>query len=85
MTNLKDKVAVVFAASGNISGAVVHSLSQHGAKVYVTVRNFDAVKALTEEIKANGGQAEASIVNALKETEIDNFLKKVILIKANWI
>jgi NAD(P)-dependent dehydrogenase (short-subunit alcohol dehydrogenase family) len=78
MENLKDKVAVVFAASGEIAGAVARSFSQHGAKVYVTARNLDAVKALAQELKANGGRAEAAKVDALNETEIDNFLKKVV-------
>lgn len=78
MENLKDKVAVVFAASGDIAGAVARSFAEHGAKVYVTARNPDAVKSLAREIKANGGRAEASKVDALDETEIDNFLQKVV-------
>jgi NAD(P)-dependent dehydrogenase (short-subunit alcohol dehydrogenase family) len=78
MKNLKDKVAVVFAASGEIAGAVARSFSQHGAKVYVTARNLNAAKALAEEIKASGGRAEAAKVDALNETEIDNNLKKVV-------
>ncbi|HEY4336306.1 MAG TPA: SDR family oxidoreductase [Puia sp.] len=78
MQNLKDKVAVVFAASGEIAGAVARSFSQHGAKVYVTARNEKAAKALAQQLKANGGHAEAARVDALNETEIDNFLKKVV-------
>lgn len=78
MQDLKDKVAVVFAASGEIARAVARSFSQHGAKVYVTARNMDAVKALAKEINANGGHAEAAQVDALNETEIDNCLKKVV-------
>lgn len=78
MENLKDKVAVVFAASGEIAGAVARSFAQHGANVYVTARNLDAVKALAQEIKNNGGRAEAVDVDALNEAEIDNFLKKVV-------
>ena len=78
MKNLKDKVAVVFAASGDIAGAVARSFSQHGAKVYVTARNLDAAKALAREIEADGGHAEAAKVDALNEAEIDNFLKKVV-------
>ena len=78
MKNLKDKVAVVFAASGEIAGAVARAFSQHGAKVYVTARNLDAVKVLAKEINATGGRAEAAKVDALNDTEIDNFLKKVI-------
>jgi len=78
MQNLKDKVAVIFAASGDIAGAVARSLSQHGAKVYITARNLNSVNKLAQEIKANGGRAEAANVDALNETEIDNFLKKVV-------
>jgi NAD(P)-dependent dehydrogenase (short-subunit alcohol dehydrogenase family) len=78
MEHLKDKVAVVFAASGEIAGAVARSLAQHGAKLYVTARNLDAVKALAKEIKAGGGNAEAAKVDAQNETEIDNFLQKVV-------
>jgi NAD(P)-dependent dehydrogenase (short-subunit alcohol dehydrogenase family) len=78
MEILKDKVAVVFAASGEIAGAVARSFAQHGAKVYVTGRNLAAVKALAEEIKAGGGQAEAGKVDALNETEIDTYLQKVV-------
>ncbi|MDB5007328.1 MAG: Enoyl-(acyl-carrier-protein) reductase, partial [Mucilaginibacter sp.] len=78
MENLKDKVAVVFAASGEIAGAVARSFAQHGAKVYVTARNLNAVKALAQEIKANGGLAEAGKVDALNETEIDSYLQKVV-------
>ena len=78
MENLKDKVAVVFAASGAIAGAVARSFAQHGAMVYVTARNLKAVKALAEEINAGGGKAEAGIVDALNEREIDTYLQKVV-------
>lgn len=78
MKNLKDKVAVVFAASGDIAGAVSQSLSGHGAKVYVTAKNLGAVKTLAQKINTSGGTAEAARVDALNETEIDNFLKKVV-------
>jgi NAD(P)-dependent dehydrogenase (short-subunit alcohol dehydrogenase family) len=78
MQNLKDKVAVVFAASGDIAEAVARAFSQHGAKVYVTARNLEAVHQLAREINADGGYAEAAKVDALNETEIDTFLKKVV-------
>jgi 3-oxoacyl-[acyl-carrier protein] reductase len=78
METLKNKVAVVFAASGEIAGAVSRSFAQHGAKVYVSGRNLAAVKALTDEIKGNGGWAEAAKVDALNETEVDNYLQKIV-------
>ena len=78
MENLKDKVAVVFAASGAIAGAVARAFGQHGAKVYVSGLHLDAVKALAKEIKAGGGWAEAAKVDALNETEIDTYFQKII-------
>jgi 3-oxoacyl-[acyl-carrier protein] reductase len=78
METLKNKVAVVFAASGEIAGAVARSFAQHGAKVYVTGRNLARVKALADEIKAGGGRAEAGKVDALNETEIETYLQKVV-------
>lgn len=78
MQNLKDKVAVVFAATGEIAGAVARSFARHGAKVYVTARNLDGVKALAHELTTSGGLAEAAKVDALNESEIDSFLKKVV-------
>jgi len=78
METLKTKVAVVFAASGEIAAAVARSFADHGAKVYVTARNLVKVQALADEITAKGGQAEAGQVDALNETQIDKYLKKVI-------
>jgi NAD(P)-dependent dehydrogenase (short-subunit alcohol dehydrogenase family) len=78
MKNLKEKVAVIFAASGEIAGAVAKSFSEHGAKVYVAARSLDGVKKLSEEIKADGGIVEIAQVDALNESEIDIFLNRVI-------
>jgi NAD(P)-dependent dehydrogenase (short-subunit alcohol dehydrogenase family) len=46
MTNLTNKVAVVFAGAGDIAQAVAGSLTAHGAKVYVAERA--QVNALNE-------------------------------------
>ncbi len=78
MTDLKDKVAVVFAASGEIAGAVAQSFSEHGAKLYVTARNLDAVQSLAQKLSATGANVKAARVDALNEHEIDAFLEKVI-------
>jgi len=78
METLKNKVAVVFAASGEIAGAVARSFAAHGAKVYVTGRNLNKVQALADEIVRNGGQAEAGQVDALNESEIEAYLQQVV-------
>ncbi len=78
MENLKDKVVVIFAASGDIAGAVAESFAEHGAKVYLTARNLNAVNQLAQQVIANGGSAEAAKVDAMDEAGIDIFLKKVV-------
>jgi NAD(P)-dependent dehydrogenase (short-subunit alcohol dehydrogenase family) len=78
MTNLKNKVAVVFAASGAIAGAVAKSLAEHGAKVYVSGRDLAAVRMLADEIKQNNGRVEAAKVDAMNETEIDSYIQKIV-------
>ena len=65
MSNLKNKVAVIFAASGAIAGAVAKAFAQHGAKVYVSGRDLETVKTLAETIKKAGGKAEATKVDAM--------------------
>jgi len=78
MSNLKNKVAVVFAASGAIAGAVAKSFAEYGAKVYVSGRDFETVKALADSIKKTGGKAEAAQVDAMNEAEIDQYLNKIV-------
>ena len=78
MDILKTKVAVVFAASGEIAAAVARSFAQKGAKVYLTARNLAKVQALADEIIAKGGQAEAGKVDALNEPEIEAYLQQVV-------
>lgn len=78
MQNLEHKVAAVFAASGDIAGAVARSFSQHGAKVYLAARDPDTVKTLAGEIKTNVGSVEVFKVDAMNEAEIDDCLRKVV-------
>ncbi|NCD68826.1 SDR family NAD(P)-dependent oxidoreductase [Mucilaginibacter agri] len=78
MDSLKNKVAVVFAASGEISGAVARSFAKHGAKVYLSARNLEAVENLAQVINSNGGHSEAALVDALNETEVDQYLQKIV-------
>lgn len=78
MTDLKDKVAVIFAASGAIAGAVAKALATEGANVYVSGRDLEAVATLADEIRQQGGWAEASQVDAMNEAEIESYLRRLV-------
>lgn len=75
---LKQKIAVVFAGSGAIAGAVAKAFAAKGAKVYVTSREVAAAENVAGEIKKEGGQAEALPADALNEMHIDAVFEKVI-------
>ncbi len=78
MTNLKNKTAVIFAASGAIGGAVAKSFAENGAKVYVSGRDIAAVRILADEIKQSNGWTEAAQIDAMNETEIENYIAKIV-------
>lgn len=78
MENLKNKVAAVFAASGEIASAVAKAFAQHGAKVYVSARNAEAATALADDLNQRGGHAEAAVVDALDEVEVDRYLAHIV-------
>ncbi len=74
---LDNKIALVFAASGAIAGQVARSFAEAGAHVFVSARRADAVQALAKEITAAGGKAEAAVVDAQNETEVDQYLDQI--------
>jgi NAD(P)-dependent dehydrogenase (short-subunit alcohol dehydrogenase family) len=78
MTNLRNKVAVVFAASGAIASAVAVALAENGAKVYVSAKSLTTVQQLAEQISQKGGWASATVIDAMNEVAIDNYLQQVV-------
>jgi NAD(P)-dependent dehydrogenase (short-subunit alcohol dehydrogenase family) len=75
---LKNKVAVIYGAGGDIGGAVARAFAREGAKVFLTGRNRAAVEAVAKDIISVGGFAETAEVDALDEKEIDKHLQSVI-------
>jgi NAD(P)-dependent dehydrogenase (short-subunit alcohol dehydrogenase family) len=78
MQNLKDRVAVVFAATGEVGGAVAAAFARHGARVYITGRNLEKLEVLARELRERGGDVEAGKVDALDESAIDDYLWRVV-------
>lgn len=76
---LQNKNAVLFAAGGSVGGAIARGLAKAGAKVFLSNHHMEPVEKLAEEINANGGNAEASLVNALNEKEVNDYLNKIVM------
>ncbi len=75
---LKNKVAVMYGASGAIGGAVARAFGREGAKLFLTGRRLQPIDAVAREIASAGGIAEAATVDALDESAVDTHLQSVI-------
>jgi NAD(P)-dependent dehydrogenase (short-subunit alcohol dehydrogenase family) len=75
---LKDKVAVIYGAGGEIGGAVSRAFAREGAMVFLTGRSRTTVQAVAKEVSTAGGFAEEAELDALDELAVDEHLGSVI-------
>ena len=61
---LKDRVALIVGASRGIGAATAKLFAAEGAKVVLSARGEEALKALCESIKAAGGEAVCGVSDA---------------------
>jgi len=78
MTELKNKVAVIYGAGGEIGGAVARAFAREGARLFLTGHRLAPVEAVARDIIAAGGVADAAEVDALDEQAIDKHLQTVV-------
>jgi len=78
MNELKDKVAVIYGAGGEIGGAVARAFAHEGARLFLTGRRLAPVEAIARDIISAGGVAEAAGVDVLDEHAIDRHLQMVV-------
>ena len=78
MNELKNKVAVIYGAGGEIGGAVAHAFAREGARLFLTGHRLAPVEAVANDIVSTGGVAEAAEVDALDEQAIDEHLQAAV-------
>jgi NAD(P)-dependent dehydrogenase (short-subunit alcohol dehydrogenase family) len=71
---LKDRVALIYGASGDVGGAVSRAFAREGAKLFLSGRNLRKVEAVAADVVWRGGVAEASQVDLLQR---DRHLQRV--------
>ncbi|MBQ9162621.1 MAG: SDR family oxidoreductase [Clostridia bacterium] len=72
------KVVVVTGAGGLICGAMARAFAQSGAKVAALDLNGDAVKALADELKAEGFVCEGYAANVLDTEALESVHQSVL-------
>jgi len=78
---LKDKVVIVTGAGPGMGQALCKGAAEEGAKVVVSARSVDAIKAIVADIEAKGGEAiavrcdvsSADDCNALAKAALDKW------------
>jgi len=78
MNELKNKVAVIYGAGGEIGSAIAGAFAREGARLFLTGRRLGPVEAVARDIVSAGGMAEAAEVDALDEQAIDKHLQSVV-------
>jgi NAD(P)-dependent dehydrogenase (short-subunit alcohol dehydrogenase family) len=75
---LKNKIAIIYGASGAIGGAVSRAFAHEGARVFLTGRDLESVGAVANDIVSAGGSAVAAEVDALDEQAVDDHFQSVV-------
>jgi 3-oxoacyl-[acyl-carrier protein] reductase len=68
---LEDKTAVLYGGGGAIGRAVARAFAREGATVHLAGRTLKRLEAVAGEIRASGGAAETTDVDALGERAVD--------------
>ncbi len=74
---LEDRNAVIYGAGGAIGGAVARAFAREGARVFLAGRNRETLEAVATDIRATGGSAEVTVVEALNERAVDEHARAV--------
>ena len=75
---LKDKIAVIFGAGGDVGGAVARAFAREGARLFLSGRTLRKVEAVVADVTSRGGVAEAAQVDALDEQAVDKYMGAVV-------
>lgn len=75
---LTNKTAVIYGATGAIGAAVAKTFALHGAHVFITGKNREALDKLASEIKDAGGIVSGSLVDALDADAVAEHLEIVM-------
>ena len=76
--SVKGKVAIITGAGSGMGAATAKVFAEEGVKVVATDVNLEAVMAVSEEIKSNGGVCQAIRLDVTDKAEIENCLEETI-------
>src|SRR5579859_1117886 len=75
---LANKNAIVYGAAGAIGGAVARAFARDGARVFLAGRTQATLTETAADIRAHGGLAEVTVVDALDKAAVDDHAERVV-------
>jgi 3-oxoacyl-[acyl-carrier protein] reductase len=75
---LQGKRAVVFGAGGSIGTAVAKEFAAEGAEVFLAGRTQSSVEAVARSIAANGGKAQAAVIDTLNDAAVNQYFDGIV-------
>lgn len=75
---LANKNAIIYGGAGDVGGAVARAFAREGARVFLAGRTIATLEAAASEIRASGGLAEITQVDAVDLQSVEQSLDDVI-------
>lgn len=74
--SLRGKIALITGGAGYLGSEIAKGLAAYGAYVIIWARNEEKMRALVEEIRKNGGNAEYRKVDLFSEKELEKAISE---------
>jgi len=78
MKKMKDKIAIVTGASSGIGQGVSVCLAREGCAVVLNGRNEEALKAIEDGIRAEGGNAHYIVADVTDRSTVDRLIRETL-------
>lgn len=75
---LENKVCVIYGAGGPIGGAIAQAFARAGGRVFLAGRTQSKLNHVADDIRANGGQADTAVLDALDEAQVNRFVASIV-------
>ena len=75
---LHNRNAVIYGGGGSLGSTIAKAIAREGANVFLAGRHLSSVKTVADEIVDSGGHAEAAIVDAMNEGEVNTFVESIV-------
>lgn len=75
---LRNRNAVIYGGGGSLGSTIAKAIAKEGAKVFLAGRRLSSVKEVADGIVDSGGRAEAALVDAMNESEVNAFVDSMI-------